>query len=60
MGKVTGNERFWGEFSGKSIISNIPVFPFQNGKFQNLGEIFGYPYSWYKGDEEGGKQHVLL
>ena len=59
MGKVTGNERFWGEFSLKSIFSKIPVFPFQNGKFQNLGENFGYPYLWYRGDE-GGKQHVLL
>ena len=44
MGKVTGNERFWVEFSGKSIISKIPVFPFLNGNFQSFGKSFGYPY----------------
>jgi len=48
MGKVTGNERFWRELSGKSIISEIPVFPLQNGKFQNLDGNFGYPFSRFE------------
>ena len=47
MVKVTGNEPFWGEFSGKTIISEIPVFPLQNGKFNNLGWTSDTPNEKY-------------
>ena len=53
MVKVTGNEPFWGEFSGKTIISEIPVFPLQNVKFNNLGWTSDNPnekYTKYNSD----------
>jgi len=36
-----GKSTIFGEISGKSIISKIPFFPLQNGKFQSLGGILG-------------------
>ena len=42
-GKSDGKSAFFGEISGKRMISKIPVFPLESGKFQNLGRNFGRP-----------------